>query len=75
MNATTAIARSVSHGETVNLTVDVNNENDERRLELFEACEDTITTKDDVEEYWGTNDEGKEWRVHVKLVNSSGGPV
>ena len=57
-----AIARSVSHGEIV--TVE-----DEPGLQdaLLCACDDHVSAND-VHEFWGTTDDGDEWRVHVTLA-------
>lgn len=57
-----AIARSVSHNEIVTLDHDADVMSD-----LALECDDHVTGNT-VEEYWGTTDDGNEWRVHVRLA-------
>ena len=54
-----AIARSVSHDEIVHLDHDA-----AVAADLLVACEDS-TTSDTEAEYWGTTEDGHEWRVHM----------
>ena len=58
-----AIARSISHTEIV--TIDGNGA-DMQDLSL--QCEDSVDAVSSygVVEYWGTTDDGDEWRVHVR---------
>lgn len=55
-----AIDRSVSHREIVTVDYDA-----EAQSELEAASEDSVHT-DDVTEYWGTTDDGDDWRVHMR---------
>ena len=63
INATVidAIDRSISHDEIVYL-------DDEPGLRdaLLAECDDNVES-DGVAEYWGEDDNGDEWRVHVRL--------
>ncbi len=59
MNADQAIKRSISHNETVTLDYDIS-----LALDLSAACDDNVETAS-VVEYWGTDDNGNEWRVHL----------
>lgn len=59
MTAAAAIARSISHNEIVTLPATA-----ERTSDLMIECEDSVETTD-VVEYWGTDDTGAEWRVHL----------
>lgn len=58
-NATHAIARSISHNEIV--TIDATKED---VATLIAECDDHVDAGD-VHEYWGTDDDGNTWRVHV----------
>lgn len=60
-----AIARSISHTEIVTIDYDADAETD-----LLAACEDSVDAGE-VTEYWGTDDEGREWRVHVRRDGAS----
>lgn len=59
MTAATAIARSVSHTEIVTVPWTA-----ELEIDLLAACDDSADTTD-VQEYWGTDEDGAEWRVHL----------
>ncbi len=57
-----AIARSISHDEIV--TIDYHAEASE---ELQLTCDDwVVNTAYGLTEYWGTTDDGNEWRVHIR---------
>ena len=56
-----AIARSTSHTEIV--TID---DAPGLRDALLVLCDDTVEN-DGLAEYWGTDDEGAPWRIHVRL--------
>lgn len=58
--AETAIKRSISHHEIVTLDYD-----SDAMADLAAECEDHVTANE-VEQYWGTTDDGDEWRVHVR---------
>lgn len=64
MNASQAIARSISHNEIVTLEYD-----ETIAKHLRELSDDWVEANDRIE-YWGTDD-GDEWRVHLRQV---GGP-
>lgn len=71
MSAEQAIARSVSHNEIV--TIDYSASIAE---ELGNASEDSVpayTTASGavLAEYWGTTEDGGEWRVHVRYPEPS----
>ena len=55
-----AIARSISHNEII--TIDNTDENLEA---LLVECDDHTETGS-VHEFWGTDDDGNEWRVHAR---------
>lgn len=57
--ADAAIARSISHTEIV--TIDWSPASE---LALAEVCDDSVQTET-VVEYWGTDEDGSEWRVHL----------
>lgn len=61
--AQAAIARSISHNEIVHIDQDA-----EAHEELSLAAEDSVWN-DPVTEYWGTTEDGSEWRVHVHDVH------
>jgi hypothetical protein len=56
-----AIARSVSHTEIVTIAYDA-----DAAAALQAACEDSVGVPDERTEYWGTTDDGDEWRVHMR---------
>lgn len=58
--AKTAIARSISHNEIVHIDQDA-----EAHEELLLASEDSVWS-DPETQYWGTTEDGHEWRVHVR---------
>lgn len=60
--AANAIARSISHTEIVTL-----DDEGDLRTALLALCEDNVEANG-VAEFWGTADDGKEWRVHVRLA-------
>lgn len=68
---TQAIARSVSYNEIVALEANWEsgpNHVQDLRGDLLVACEDWTsrdTERGEVSEYWGTTDDGDEWRVHL----------
>lgn len=60
--AENAITRSISHNEIV--TIEWSHEAHEY---LLVRCEDHVETgKYDSEEFWGTDDDGNDWRVHLR---------
>jgi hypothetical protein len=54
------IERSISHNEIVTVDYDIS-----LAMDLAAECEGSVETTDRVE-YWGTTDEGDEWRVHLR---------
>lgn len=58
--ASDLISRSVSHNEIV--TVDYT---DDLAESLLVCCEDNTHGNTEIE-YWGTTDDGNDWRVHLK---------
>jgi hypothetical protein len=58
--AANAIDRSISHTEIVTIDYDSDAASD-----LSVECDDNVSANG-VTEYWGTNDEGNEWRVHMR---------
>lgn len=69
MTAEQAIARSISHTEIVTLgSASTPADNAEAVMaDLFAACEDCVDTdpRSVKAEYWGTTEDGDEWRVHI----------
>jgi len=63
MDAEQAIARSISHNEIV--TIDYSG--DAQTDLLVEA--DDWTDNGDIREYWGTTDDGDNWRVHMRMAD------
>lgn len=67
--AADAIARSISHTEIVTLSFDAerNEKIDAMHVkgDLLNASEDWVESGS-VTEYWGKDDDGNEWRVHVR---------
>ena len=61
MNAEGAISRSVSHNETVHLAFGA-----EAISTLMVECDNNVENGD-AHEFWGTKEDGSEWRVHVSL--------
>lgn len=60
MNAAQAIERSISHDEIVY----IESSNDDLE-HLLAECEESVDANG-VWEFWGTTEDGDEWRVHVK---------
>ena len=60
MTAEQAIARSVSHTEIVTIEYHAETAEDLSRLS------DDSTETEKLTEYWGTDDDGHDWRVHVR---------
>lgn len=58
-----AIARSVSHNEIVTIPYST-----EAADALWAECDDHVDARASygVVEYWGTTDDGDEWRVHLR---------
>lgn len=65
-----AIARSISHNEIVTIDhvriAQADCSVDRVHDVLTQAADDHVENGD-VVEYWGTDDNGHEWRVHVRL--------
>ena len=61
MKATELIARSISHNEIAHAKFDA-----ETAAELDALAEDSVENGD-VIEYWGADDDGAEWRVHLDI--------
>ena len=61
MKATKLIARSISHNEIAHAKFDA-----ETAAELASLAEDSVENGA-VIEYWGTDDDGDEWRVHLDI--------
>jgi hypothetical protein len=59
MNAQEAIARSISHNEIVHA------EYDEDMATDLELRADDSAVNGDTYEFWGQDDDGNEWRVHL----------
>lgn len=57
--ASDAIARSISHTETIHLPYDA-----DAMMDLLVECEDSTESETETE-YWGTDETGNEWQVHV----------
>lgn len=68
MTAQQAISRSVSHNEIVTIGPFGAKTFVELRDELRGLSEDyvwTTTSRGNLVEFWGTTDDGDEWRVHL----------
>lgn len=61
--AADAIARSISHNEAVYLDASF-----EREEWLLVRCDDHVQNGL-IHEFWGTSDDGDEWRVHIRYEN------
>lgn len=73
--ATHLVLESVRSGQIVNHVVDLADGDDagEVLAELLEMSEDSVDgcgADCDVTEFWGTDENGDEWRVHVKVKNA-----
>ena len=64
--ALNAILDSLACTGIVTLEADQVRFEEDVRFELMIQCEDNVET-DGVAQYWGTDDEGDGWRVHVRL--------
>lgn len=62
MTKVAAIARSISHQETVFVDHDVTLAD----MISAESEGSVVNSAYRVTEYWGTDDEGNEWRVHMR---------
>ena len=62
MTAEQAIQRSISHNEIVHIAHD-----SEAVEALTVRCDDHVEANEE-HEFWGTDDDGNEWRVHVRLA-------
>lgn len=60
-----AITRSISHQEIVTIDLAHGLYDSQILADLQVACEDSVAANDARTEYWGTNEDGDEWRVHV----------
>ncbi len=60
MTTTQAIARSITHNEIVTLDY-----SDGARDSLSSRCDDSVDVGRGVE-FWGRDDEGSSWRVHLQ---------
>lgn len=60
--AASAIERSISHNEIVHIEA---NPASEEFLALSAASDDSVDTGGMIE-FWGTDDDGNKWRVHVR---------
>lgn len=58
-----AIDRSISHQEIV--TIRTGRHYEAVCMWLAEACEDSVVASGSLTEFWGRNDDGDAWRVHV----------
>lgn len=60
-----AIARSLSHNEIV--TIEAGSSRGDIESKLREECDDfsTADVVSDTTEFWGSDCDGDEWRVHV----------
>lgn len=70
--ATHLVLESVRNNQTVNHVVDLAGGDDagEVLADLLEMCEDSVDgcgADCDITEVWGTDENGDEWRVHVKV--------
>lgn len=68
MTAEQAIARSISHNEIVTLDydADVYQELLDRVLEADNGIKSDWVDANEVTEFWGTTDDGDDWRVHMR---------
>lgn len=63
LDAAQAIARSISHTEIVTIEHD-----EQAQIDLTAECDDSVEHRRGnvlVREYWGTDEDGNEWRVHT----------
>ena len=73
-SAREAVTRSMRQTEIVTLTPDTAAEAAEICRALKVACEDSAAVHDSrghVTEFWGTDEDGDEWRVHVVTIDES----
>lgn len=70
----TAINESIAEDRIVHLEFTGKGQGfDEVTAELAERAEDSVVHRPDndgpiIHEYWGTDEEGDEWRVHVEAI-------
>lgn len=69
-NAEQAIARSISHNEIVTI------EHNPQIAEILQRdCEGSVDNSTyGVVEYWGTIEDGSEWRVHMRAASTDSTP-
>lgn len=70
-----AIEQSISHNEIVTIHADGFGQYEDFCGMLSAAADDEIEQKDGegfVYEFWGSTDEGDDWRVHVRLAKLRG---
>lgn len=60
-----AIRQSVQQNEIVTINFNRVNYDSEIPTDLLVACDDSVENGE-VTEYWGTDDDGNEWRVHIR---------
>lgn len=67
--AASLISRSISHTEiaTAEWSADL-------AADLAAECDDSTEASDTVVEYWGTDEDGAEWRVHLTGDRSDAAP-
>lgn len=58
-----AIARSLSHTEIVTVK-----DQPGLKMALLVRCDDNVENEGE-EEFWGVDDDGDSWRVHVRIAN------
>jgi hypothetical protein len=61
-----AIQRSISHTEIVTIDYDA-----AVAADLAVECDDSVEANE-VTEYWGTDADGNEWRVHMRRTEAAG---
>ncbi len=62
MTKVAAIARSISHNEIVTVDYDVTLAD----MLSAESDDSVVNSAYRVTEYWGTDEDGNEWRVHMR---------
>ena len=64
--ATHLVLESIRTNQIISHTVDIV-AGEEAGDELAEMAEDSVDASGGVTEFWGTDEDGNEWRVHVRL--------
>jgi hypothetical protein len=76
MGQNSTVDRAIRDSVTTNSIVTIDGDADVRR-ELTSRCDNSVDTTGErgpLTEYWGRDDDGDDWRVHVEHTDSDEGP-